>query len=299
MTDHPPICDYEGSDYQSTFWEQGGREYEDRAEAIALRRLLPSSGRMMLEIGAGAGRNTLRYGGFEHIVLMDYSLTQMQQAQSRLGKSDRFTYVAADVYSLPFVDSLFDGATMIRVLHHIAEPLLALRQVRRVMGPGGKFILEYASKQNLKAILRYLIGRQDWNPFTLKPVEFVPLNYDFHPTAVRGWLTEAGFDLERQLTVSHFRIGFLKRLVPAGVLAALDSLAQLTGDWWQLTPSVFTRSTASGGAADTPASPQSIFRCPICTHTLPAARADALVCPGCGATWPVADGIYDFRGKTS
>ncbi len=38
----------------------------------------------MLEIGAGAGRNTLRYRGYERIVLMDYALTQLQQAQQRL-----------------------------------------------------------------------------------------------------------------------------------------------------------------------------------------------------------------------
>ena len=37
----PPVCNYEGSDYQTSFWDQGGREYEDRAEAIALKRLLP------------------------------------------------------------------------------------------------------------------------------------------------------------------------------------------------------------------------------------------------------------------
>ena len=295
MTDHPPICDYEDSDYQTTFWDEGGRAYEDRAEAVALRRLLPPSGKLMLEIGAGAGRNTPRYQGFEHVVLMDYSLTQMQQAQSRLGKSERYTYVAADVYSLPFVDGLFDGATMIRVLHHIAEPLLALHQIRRVIQPEGTFILEFASKQNLKAILRYWLRRQDWSPFTLDSVEFVPLNFDFHPKAVRGWLKDADFDLQRQLTVSHFRIGFLKKIVPTQLLVALDSMAQLTGDWWQLTPSVFTKSIAVGETV--PEKPGAFFRCPACGHDLPRAGEDALHCEGCGKVWPIVDGIYDFRGK--
>ena len=76
MTNTPPVCDYEGSDYQQSFWEQGGREYEDRAEAIALKRMLPGNGRLMLELGAGAGRNTPRYAGFDRIVLLDYSTTQ-------------------------------------------------------------------------------------------------------------------------------------------------------------------------------------------------------------------------------
>src|SRR3989304_4836144 len=50
---YPAICDYEGSDYQASFWERGGRAYEDGAEALALRRLLPSSGEKLLEVGAG------------------------------------------------------------------------------------------------------------------------------------------------------------------------------------------------------------------------------------------------------
>jgi ubiquinone/menaquinone biosynthesis C-methylase UbiE len=293
--DTPPICDYEDSDYQTTFWDQGGRNYEDQAEAVALRRLLPFTGNRMLEIGAGAGRNTPRYQAYKQVILMDYSLTQLQQAQTRLGQSKRYIYVAADVYRLPFTDQLFDGATMIRVLHHIAEPMLALNQIQRVMKPGGTFILEYANKQNLKAILRYLLGRQDWNPFTSESVEFVPLNFDFHPRMVRTWLAEAGFDLQRQLTVSHFRMNLLKRILPTKLLVALDSAAQLTGDWWQLTPSVFTRSQVAGDS--TLETPVKIFRCPNCSHPLDDETNQALVCAGCGNLWPIVNGIYDFRGK--
>ena len=43
-TEHPPVCDYEGSDYQERFWDAGGRQYEHRVEQIALGRLLPTSG---------------------------------------------------------------------------------------------------------------------------------------------------------------------------------------------------------------------------------------------------------------
>ena len=31
----PPVCDYEGSDYQSSFWDKGTRDYEDQVEAVA------------------------------------------------------------------------------------------------------------------------------------------------------------------------------------------------------------------------------------------------------------------------
>ncbi len=294
--EHPPICDYEGSDYQTSFWDQGGRAYEDQAEAVALRRLLPPNGELLLELGAGAGRNTPRYHGFERVVLLDYSLTQLQQAQERLGKSDRYIYVAGDVYRLPFVDSLFDAATMIRVLHHLAEAPQALAQIRRVLKVQSTFILEFASKLNLKAILRYFLRKQEWSPFTPEQVEFVPLNFDFHPKTVRIWLDEVGFEIERQLTVSHFRIGLLKRLVPTKLLVALDSLAQLTGNWWQLTPSVFVKSKATG-VNDVQPNIDAFFRCPNCENNTLEETSESLNCPGCGTTWPIVNGIYDFRGK--
>ena len=82
---------------------------------------------------------------------------------------------------------------MIRTLHHMAEPEQALAQVYKVMAPEGVFILEFANKRNLKAMLRYLFGKQSWSPYTRDPVEFADLNFDFHPKAVRGYLAKVGF----------------------------------------------------------------------------------------------------------
>lgn len=289
----PPVCDYEGSDYQESFWEKGGRAYEDAVEAVALSRLLPPGGKLLLELGAGAGRNTPRYQGFEQIVLLDYSFTQLEQARQRLGENERYRYVAADIYSLPFVDGLFDTATMIRTLHHMADAPRALAQVRRVMHAGAIFILEFANKQNLKAILRYGLGKQRWNPFSPEPVEFADLNFDFHPAAVRSWLKLNRFVVERQLTVSHLRMGLLKRTLPLKLLVWLDSLFQFTGNYWQLTPSVFVRSRAVG-KEQAPAA-GAFFHCPACSQGVLADTPPELKCPACGRIWGVKDGIYDFR----
>lgn len=294
----PPVCNYENSDYQTSFWDKGGREYEDRTEAIALKRLLPKSGRLLLELGAGAGRNTPRYLGFDRIVLLDYSRTQLEQAQQRLGKSDKYIYVAADVYRLPFIDGLFDAATMIRTLHHMADAPKALGQVKNVLGSGGVFILEFANKLNLKAILRYLLGRQKWSPFTLEPVEFAKLNFDFHPKAVRNWLNDLGFTIEKTLTLSHLRSGLLKRIVPTVILVFFDSLFQWTGAWWQYTPSVFVRVKIIGQAASPLHNQDNIlsyFKCPDCSHSPLIDQKNHLECSGCGKKWVVKDGIYDFR----
>jgi ubiquinone/menaquinone biosynthesis C-methylase UbiE/uncharacterized protein YbaR (Trm112 family) len=293
MGQRPPICDYEGSDYQTSFWDQGGRAYEDQVEALALQRLLPTSGRLLLEVGAGAGRNTPRYQGFEQVVLLDYSLSQLQQAQQRLGRSERTIYVAADAYCLPFVPGLFDTATMIRTLHHMADAPAAIRQVSQVLQRDGIFILEYANKHNLKAILRYLSRRQSWSPFSLEPVEFAALNFDFHPCVIRTWLDQAGFEVERQLTVSHFRMGALKKLIPLNWLIKMDGLAQWSGNWWQLSPSVFVRAHALG---DTPRSEEgSFFRCPECENFPLVEEPGAMSCAACGRCYLIRDGIYDFR----
>jgi ubiquinone/menaquinone biosynthesis C-methylase UbiE len=300
----PPVCDYEGSDYQASFWDQGGREYEDRTEAIALKRLLPPKGRTLLELGAGAGRNTPRYVGFERIILLDYSRTQLEQAQKRLGSSSKYIYVAADAYRLPFVDGLFDTVTMIRTLHHMADAPNSLAQVRNVLRSEGIFILEFANKLNLKAIVRYSLGKQKWSPFTLEPVEFARLNFDFHPKAVRSWLKDLGFTVERTLALSYFRIGFLKRIVPTGILVSMDSLLQWTGSWWQLSPSVFLRACKirnPHGVETRPAmnNPMMVFKCPDCGYTGLADEGSYLECLNCHKKWEFKDGIYDFRKSIS
>ena len=293
----PPICNYVDSDYQSSFWDKGGREYEDRVEAVALKRLLPPKGHLLLELGAGAGRNTPRYTGFERIVLLDYSHTQLEQAQQRLGRSEKYIYVAADAYRLPFIDGLFDSATMIRVLHHMADAPKALEQVRNVLRRDGTFILEFANKMNLKAILRYWLGLQTWSPFTLEPVEFAKLNFDFHPRAVRNWLKDLGFRVEKTLTVSHFRMGILKRTLPTPVLVLFDSSFQWTGAFFQSTPSVFVkaRGGSRGSHLGNIENVLAFFKCPECGHDRLEDFKTHLLCPSCRSKWEVKDGIYDFR----
>ncbi len=290
-----PICDYEGSSYQETFWEAGGREYEDQAEAVALAALLPSAGDLLLEIGAGAGRNTPRYQGFKRVVLLDYSVSQLRLAQERLGKTGRYVYVAADAYRLPFVSGLFDAGTMIRVLHHMTDGPAVLSEIRRVLLPGGIFILEYANKRNLKAIVRFLAGRQSWSPFAPEPIEFAELNFNFHPETTAGWLRASGFRVQAHRTVSHFRTRLLKRWIPLKWLVAADAALQKSGRWVQFSPSVFVRSQAVGKSPA--AAPSQFFRCPACRQARIEERSDQLTCQHCGAQWQVEDGIYIFKDR--
>jgi len=298
-SDAIPICDYEGSDYRSRFWANQNREYEDLAERLAIQHLLPPTGHRLIEIGTGFGRLVDMYQGYEHIVLLDYSKSLLREAQERLGR-EKYTYVAADVYRLPLADSVVDTVTMVRVMHHMANVPGALRQISRLVRPGGTFVLEFASKLHLKSILRYALRRQSWSPFVREPVEFVELNFDFHPRWMRDRLEEHGFAVERIRTVSRFRIPLLKRLIPARALARLDGALQGIGNFWQLTPSVFVQARRTGpegslvvppGATD----PTELFRCPDCEQQNWEMRPDQMHCRSCGARWAIDDGIYDFK----
>jgi hypothetical protein len=169
-----------------------------------------------------------------------------------------------------------------------------------VLKPDSTFLLEYANKQNVKAILRYLLRRQTWNPFSPEPVEYLPLNFDFHPKAVRRWLADSGFQLRRQVTVSHFRIGFLKRTVPPRLLSGLDSLAGYTGDWIQFSPSVFVLARTGAQPADVGTG---MFRCPNCGNAeLQEAGSPgeaSVTCRQCRRRYLIQNGIYNFKEPRS
>lgn len=294
-----PVCDYEGSRYSTEFWTQE-REYEDRAERIALKKLLPPRGGTLIEIGAGAGRLADLYLGYDRIVLMDYARSTLVEARERVTarfpdamRAARFRFVAADLYALPFVDGLFDTVTMVRVMHHIADVPAALTGIAATLKPDATFVLEFANKRNLKAIVRYLARRQSWSPFDPEPVEFVKLNFDFHPAWMGARLREAGFSVNNTLFVSHFRWTLLKRLIPAGTLAAADGAIQGIGALWKLSPSIFHRLRAPAGNRVAP--PGAFFRCPACRSASVTESSDAVTCSQCGRAWPLRDGIYEFR----
>ncbi len=286
------VCDYEGTSYRARFWDGQGREYEDLAERIALRRLLPPRGRRLVEIGAGFGRLADLYDHYDQVVLLDYAKSGLREAQARLGRSDRILYVAADLYSLPFASGVFDTAVTVRVLHHVEDVPAALHEIAGVLRPGGAYVLEYANKRNAKAVLRYLSRRQRWSPFAPEPYEFAHLNFDFHPSWMTRQLTQAGFVTEAELAVSHFRHPLFKRLLSPARLAALDGLLQARGSGLKASPSLFLLARTPGAGSITEGA---LFRCPACRRGGLVGGEEGLNCTACGATWAVTDGIYDFK----
>jgi len=286
-----PICSYEGSDYRTAFWGQG-RDYEDLAERKALRALVPAQGSRLADIGAGFGRLSEFYDRFDQVILIDYARSLLEEARERLGGGPRFRYVVADVYNLPLVEDAVDAILMVRVLHHLQDVPCALEELSRVLCGGGSAVLEYANKRNIKAIARRALRRQDWSPFSPEPWEFVELNYNFHPDWMQDRLRESGFLIERERAVSYFRLGALKKAVPARALAALDGWFQPTARWGPYSPSVFVRARALAGG---PLAGDVLFRCPACGGSPLEEGKEACRCAQCGRAWPIENGIHILK----
>jgi SAM-dependent methyltransferase len=312
-----PICDYEGSPWRTAFWP--GREYEDRAERLALASLLPPRGERLIEIGAGFGRLAGLYRGYERVILLDYARSMLKEAHERLGGDPRFVFAAADLYHLPLAESAVDTAVTVRVLHHVADIPRAFAEIARIVRPAGTYITDFANKRHLKAIIKHWLRPIPWpaalrrnrqggrsgaahrngnspdSPFSLIPYEFVKLNFDYHPRYIRTNLSQMGFQVRDERAVSTFRVGLLKRILSPSLLASLDGLIQRPTSGLELSPSLFLRAESEkpGAAELNPA----LWRCLHCNSTKIEEQPEQLHCRECGTNYPRIEGIYDFRGS--
>jgi len=99
----------------------------------------------VLEVGCGVGAQIqvlLRRFPGSHFTGVDLSATQLERARRFLAEpiaAGRVDVVEASAYQLPFPDGHFDGACTFWVLEHLSDHLGVLREIRRVLRPGGVF----------------------------------------------------------------------------------------------------------------------------------------------------------------
>ncbi len=118
-------------------------------EALAGRLIRPGGFdvrgcRRILDAGCGNGRYSkflLRQAGPEATVAaFDLSPRMLERARRRVGQ-DRIGFLAADLTRLPFADAVFDAAVCGWVLEHLPDPRPGLRELGRVLAPGGRLLL--------------------------------------------------------------------------------------------------------------------------------------------------------------
>lgn len=223
------ISDYNGYDYKKEFWENTDREYEDQADRMAIRKLLPKRMASFADIGGGYGRLANEYLKRAHkIYLFDYSKTELAQAKEIYG--DKIETKAGDIYKLPFKDEELDGLMMVRVTHHLKDLPKAISELYRVLKPGGVAVIEVANKRTLPKMARYITRRSTVNPFDKKVANYKEISkdgfYNYHPKYVEDIFSSTGFKCEKVLSVSNFRSRTLKKVLHTDRLVKMEDAAQ-------------------------------------------------------------------------
>ena len=94
------------------------------------------------DLGCGTGETSATLAPFvEHVIAVDASPAMLQAARKRLQPFDNVDLRRGDLEALPIDDARLDAATLMLVLHYVPEPERALREVARVLKPGGRLIL--------------------------------------------------------------------------------------------------------------------------------------------------------------
>ncbi|HVC88669.1 MAG TPA: class I SAM-dependent methyltransferase [Gaiellaceae bacterium] len=119
----------------------------------ARRELVGSARGRVLEIGAGTGANLPHYPGEVDVVLSE---PDPQMAKRLRAKSGALRALEASADALPFSDDSFDTVVATLVFCSVPDVPAALREVRRVLAPGGHLLfLEHVRGQRGSKLERW------------------------------------------------------------------------------------------------------------------------------------------------
>jgi demethylmenaquinone methyltransferase/2-methoxy-6-polyprenyl-1,4-benzoquinol methylase len=143
----------------------------DRYWRTVTRRVLQlDPGDKVLDVAAGTGVSTVALAqSGAWCVAADFSIGMLRGGKRKVPK------VAADALSLPFADGAFDAVTVSFGLRNMNDTVAALRELRRVVRPGGRLVvcefstpvlgpLRWAYRLYLKRVLPAVAKRVSSNP---------------------------------------------------------------------------------------------------------------------------------------
>lgn len=213
------------------YWK--GRNYEHESEEIVLRTILNKKHFLKsADIGGGYGRLCKVLADFcDEVTLIEPSSKQLDFSKKYLSESNiKVAQGTADQTSQS--NQSLDLVIMVRVMHHLPNPMPTFNELHRIIRPGGTLILEFANSLNFKSLLRSF--------FTGKPLSMAPVDLrrasnikkntipfvNHHPKTISKQIESVGFKIENQYSVSNFRHSIFKKLLPSKILMFLEKVSQ-------------------------------------------------------------------------
>lgn len=132
----------ESLELEETHWWFRGRR---RVIAEQLRLLSIKPGVEILDVGCGSGRNMVDLARLGPVIGLDSSETAVESARAR----DVGEVVLGSITELPFEPERFDLAICTDVIEQVDDDALALRELRRVLRPGGLALVTVPAYQSL------------------------------------------------------------------------------------------------------------------------------------------------------
>lgn len=190
----------------SRYYDYFTLAFERKYAEMALEGLSIREGETVLEIGFGTGHCLKRIaelvGQMGKAYGIDISSGMMGITRRRIekgGLANRVDLRLGDAVSLPFNDSKLDAVFMSFTLELFDTPeiLKVLKQILRVLKPGGRFGVASMSKENGKSILLlfYEWMHSKW-----------PKYIDCRPIYVEQSIIEAGYTVRSKKKVILFRL---------------------------------------------------------------------------------------------
>ena len=228
-----------------TYWN--GRDYENAAEEMAIKRLLEGKHfRRAVDVGGGYGRLCVlleRYA--DKVTLAEPSQQQLDIAKDFLKDHPAVARKLMQANDLKFGDGSIDLVTMIRVMHHLPNPEAELAEISRILSDDGYAIIEVANYLHARNRLKHFLhGKKiPTEPVDIRSAanrradEIAFVNHN--PHTVIKQLAHAGLKVDRILSVSNLRSPGVKKVLPKSVMLAIEGILQPTLASSFFGPSVF------------------------------------------------------------